>query len=310
MRSIIVGASLVALLFAVGCNLAPHQRNSVGGGGVPTATPTVENLVKYLNANAERLQPGQALNCTNVTIDVSAEAGQGGVSARMQCQPPRNFLMSGLALGSPMVDVGSNDKEFWFWSKQINPPYLYHCSYDDLAQGVKVPFPFQPEMAMTALGLARYDPTKQYTMKFANDKRGHKFIELTEQARSPDNRPIQKVTVFESTSATLPNPQVVAHILKDEQGKIICEARIRLAQVVGTNGPIIPKLIDFTWPEQKMKMTMRIENPTVIDMPPEKAADRFTRQHLHYQSVDLKTQQLDGGGLERAGATAPPVYRP
>jgi hypothetical protein len=310
MRSIILGTSLVALSCAVGCNLAPHQRNSVGGPAVNTATPTVENVVKYLNANAERLQAGQALSCTNVTIDVSAEAGQGGISARMLCQAPRNFLMSGDTLGSPMVDVGSNDKEFWFWSKQINPPYLYHCSYDDLAHGVRVPFPFQPEMAINALGLARYDPTKQYDLRTPEDKRGHKVIELTEQARSPDNKPIQRITVFDFTTRQPPNPQVIAHILKDEQGKVVCEARIRLAQFVGTNGPIIPKLIDFSWPEQKMKMTMRIENPSIIDMPPEKAAQRFTRQNLRYQSVNLATQQLDGGGLERAGATAPPVYRP
>jgi hypothetical protein len=163
-------------------------------------------------------------------------------------------------------------------------------------------------MAMTALGLARYDPTKQYNMKIGDERRGHQIIELTEQARSPDNKPIQKVTVFNLHTVEPPNPQVIAHILKDEQGKVVCEARIRLAQYVGTNGPIIPKLIDFSWPEQKMKMTMRIENPRIIDMPPEKAAQSFTRQHLQYQSVDLKTQQLDGGGLERAGATTP-IYR-
>jgi len=314
MRSIIVVASLAVLLFALGCNhLIPHKGDQGGGAAVndkPAATPTVENLVQYLNNNAKLIQPGQALNCTNVTIDASADGTQVGISARMQCQAPRNFLLSGVALGNPVVDIGSNDKEFWFWSKQFTPPYLYHCSYDDLARGVKVPFPFQPDMVLTALGLAPYDPAKKYTMQITDDKRGHKFIELTEQARSPENKPIQKVTIFNFTQVTDPSkPQVVAHVLKDEQNKVICAASIRYVQRVGgENGPIIPRIVDFNWPEQKMKMTMRIENPQFIAMPPEKAAMRFNRQNLHYQSFDLATQALDGADVQRAGATGT-IYR-
>ena len=315
MRSIIAGGSLVVLLFAVGCNIAPHRRDLGGGSGIATATPTVDKLVEYLNKNAERLQPAQALSCGNITIDVNADGQKFGVGGMMLCQTPRNFLLSGKVLGSPAVDIGSNDKEFWFWSRELktpgNPPYLYHCSYEDLARGTKVPFPFQPDMVVSALGLAKYDPVKKYDLKIADEGKGHKVILLTEHARSPENKPIQKITVFNSTQAQLPYPQVLAHILKDEQGKVICAANIQRAQHVGGDaGPIIPWIIDFNWPEQKLKMTMRIENPQIIAMPPEKAATRFTRQNLQYPSFDLASQTLDGG-VERAGATTPPptTYR-
>ncbi len=310
MRSIICAASLAALLAILGCNhLVPHQRDQGGGGIVnekPAATPTVENLVKYLNDNASRIQPGQALNCTNVTIDINADGTRVGISARMQCQAPRNFLLSGVALGNPVVEIGSNDKEFWFWSREIKPPYLYHCSYDDMARGVKVPFPFQPEMVLNALGMAPYDPAKQYTMQMGG---GNKFIELTEQARSPEGKPIQKVTVFNASAVTRADqPQVVAHILKDEQNKVVCAAYVRVVQRVGDNGPVIPRIVDFNWPEQKMKMTMRIENPQFITLTPDKVQMRFNRQNLHYQSFDLYTQKLDGAGVQQAGATGT-IYR-
>jgi hypothetical protein len=314
MRSTLCTVSLAVLLSALGCNIAPHQRGRLAGD-VPerklpeTAKPTVENLVAYLNNNAQRIQPGQALNCTNVTIDINADGRRVGIGAMMQCQAPRNFLLSGVIASNPVVDIGSNDKEFWFWSKHIDPPYLYHCSYEAMARGVKVPFPFQPDMVLGALGLAQYDPTKKYDMKIVNDKRGDPaFIELTEQARSPENKPIQKVTVFNYHQAPLPQPQVVAHILKDEQNKVICSASIRSAQQVGENGPIIPRIVDFSWPEQKMKMTMTIHNPQLIVMPPEKAALRFTRQNLRYQSFDLATQVLDGASVQQAGATGT-IYR-
>ncbi len=57
-----------------------------------------------------------------------------------------------------------------------------------------------------------------------------------------------------------------------------------------------------------MKMTMRIENPEFIAMPPEKATMRFNRQNLRYQSFDLFTQALDGAGVQQAGATGT-IYR-
>lgn len=313
MRSTLLATSLMTLLLVLGCNhLVPHQRDQGGtaiGNDKPAAAPTAEGLVKYLNDNANRIQPGQALNCENVTIDANADGTRVGVSAMMQCQAPRNFLLRGLALGNPVVDIGSNDKEFWFWGKQINPPYLYHCSYEDLARGLKMslPFPFQPDMVLNALGLTPYDPAKQYTVRMTG---GNKFIELTEQTRSPENKPIQKVTVFNASQVQRPDqPQVVAHILKDEQGKVICAASIRFVQRVGgENGPIIPQMIDFNWPEQKMKMKMTIYNPQFIAMPPEKAATRFTRQNLGHQSYDLGMGALDGAGVQQAGA-AGMMYR-
>lgn len=309
MRSIIAGGSLVVLMFALGCNNAPHIRDLRGGAAVNTTAPTVENLVGYLNENAKLLQPAEAITCGNVPIDVNADGQKVGVIGKMLCQAPRNFLMSGVVLGSPAVDIGSNDKEFWFWSREFRPAYLYHCSYDDLARGTKVPFPFQPDMVVSALGLAQYDPLKsKYRMEVTDQGKGHKAILLTEDARSPENKPIQKITVFDFNKAEVPHPQVLAHILKDERGNVICSANIRSAQRVGSNGPIIPRMIDFNWPEQKLKMTMRIENPQVIAMPPEKAAERFTRQNLHYESFDLATQTLDAG-LQRAGAATPPVIR-
>ena len=69
-------------------------------------------------------------------------------------------------LGKSAVDIGSNNDEFWYWISQDNPPYLYHCAYKDLATGkVNVPFPFQPDMVVAALGIAEYDPKGKYELR-------------------------------------------------------------------------------------------------------------------------------------------------
>lgn len=311
MRSLIAGASMVVLMATVGCHiLSPNRSEGPGGSAAvkaPTATPTVENLVEYLNNNAKRIEPGQAVNCTNMTINIDQGGNKVGVSSMLVCQAPRNFRMSGVVIGNPAVEVGSNDKEFWFWCRELKeagkPPYLYHCTYDDLAHGVNIPFPFQPDMALNALGVSPYDPSKQYNMKTVDDGRGNKLIELAEKTESLQKTPIWKVTVFDAREARMPRPQVLAHIIKDEQGRVICRANVRSTQQVGPKSFIMPKEVAFEWPEQKLQMVMRLENPRIVPMAESKAAVVFSRQTLNHPSVNLATQTLDGGGVQRAGAT-------
>jgi hypothetical protein len=311
MRSILTSSALLVVLLAIGCNLAPYRRNDTSTGGAKTsnAAPTAENLVKYLNHNAELVKADQAINCTNLTIDIVADGKPIGVSSRMICQAPRNFRMSGVVVGSPAVEVGSNEKEFWFWCREMRnpgePAYLYHCSYDALARGTKIPFPFQPEMVLKALGVAPYDATKPYEMKVVDNK-GHKTIHLSEQTLSPQNTQVKKITVFDFHEAQVPKPQVLAHILEDDKGRVICTATIQSTQQVGgSTGVILPKQLTLNWPEHKLQMKMRFENPRVVDMPAAKAATVFNRQGLQYQSFDLASQTLDSAGLQQAGA----VYR-
>jgi hypothetical protein len=306
MRSIIAASSLVVLLIALGCNFAPHKRELVGGGGaVETATPTVDNLVKYLNENAKLLDKSQALRCTNVHIEVRAERGGGGIDGMMLCQMPRNLRLAGKLLGNPFVDIGSNDKEFWYWISKNEPPYLFHCSYEAMARGARVPFPFHPDMVMEALGLAQYDPARHYELKKLTDKRGvAQAFELSEQTVSAQNQRIVKVTKFNAQRASLPQPQVLAHYLKDERGNLICAAEIRKVQQVGDKGLIVPKEVAFRWPEQKLQMTMQLWNPQVVPVTETMVANGFTRQNLTYQAYDLATGTLDRAGVQQAGATS------
>ena len=53
----------------------------------------------------------------------------------MACQKPRDFRLRAKILGTPAVDLGSNDQEFWYWISKVNPPHVYHCSYENLKTG-------------------------------------------------------------------------------------------------------------------------------------------------------------------------------
>jgi hypothetical protein len=301
MRAIIAGMSLTVLVLVVGCNVvSPHRRE----GGVRTTTddqlPTADKLVTYLNDNARRLGAGDALQCTNLSIDCKANGQAVGLGGSMICQKPRNFRLQAKVLSQPAVDIGSNDKEFWYWISKNEPPYLFHCSYDALARGTQIPFPFQPDMVVSALGLAEHDPSKKYELKAAKN-----YIELIEPSTSPQGQPIQKVTVFNRTEALPPAPQVIAHVLKDAKGEIICQAIVRRVQLDRTTNTAWPQEITFTWPSQRIEMKLQMNNLQVVKVDAQRAERVFTRNSLSYQTYDLASRSLDGAGVQRAGATAP-----
>ena len=68
------------------------------------------------------------------------------------------------------MDIGSNNEEFWFWISQAKDDdgvaRVHYCSYADMAAGkARMPFPFQPDMIVAALGMGEYDPQKEYTLR-------------------------------------------------------------------------------------------------------------------------------------------------
>jgi hypothetical protein len=302
MRSIIAGVGLVCVLL-LGCNNLPQNRGQIGRdvGQVPRETPTPEKLVKYLNDNADRVE---AIQCNNLTIDCDDHGHSVSLGGLMACQKPKNFRLKAKLLGQPGVDIGSNNEEFWYWISKADPPYVFHCSYDKLNQGnIALPFPFQPEVVISALGIAHYDPTKKYELK---ENRNN--LELIEPATSMQGHPIQHVTVFNRMAANINEgqPQVTGHILRDSKGTILCQANISRVQVNRETGAVLPLDVTLNWPSQHVKMRLSMNDVHVVKINPEGAERLFQRRDLaDRQHYDLYRRMPDGPGLQQTGAIIP-----
>jgi hypothetical protein len=295
-------ASIVCLaifLPLAGCENG-GKRFIFGPASTPAPTPagvqSAESLVNYLNANASRMQ---TLRC----VDVDGTFQNYGFRAKMMAMKPRNFLMTASALGSPIVDIGSNDVEFWFWSSKAPDPNQYFCTYKDFEDG-KVPhfpFPFQPDWIMEALGMGPYGPASKYTVE--HDARTIKLIEKT---RTPQDRAVRKVIVFNRQEVKEPNPQVQAFLLLDDgTGKEICSAQIQAVQVVATDdlreGVVVPRRMELRVPSDNIRLNLIFSGVAVntkLD------ASSFQRQPLQgVQSVDLARGPV--GGAVRGPGNAP-----
>ena len=227
---------------------------------VNTQTPTREELLNYLNRNAQRVS---TLETRDLELDITADREQVGMSGTLYCQQPRNFRLRTKVIGKEVADLGSNDQEFWFWISQNKPPDLYHCAYSDLSRGVRLPFPVQPEWVMEALGMTRYDASRPSFRpeNFTVETRGQ-TLELVEQTTSPQGQPVKKVTVFHRGNATGQTPQVTALRLYDSGNKLMCQAAIAEVRR-DASGATVPHRVLFEWPEQKLKMKMVLDGVIV-----------------------------------------------
>jgi hypothetical protein len=275
------------------------------------APPPASQLVDYLNDNARRVQ---AVRSTEVDINAKKGLMGFGLTGLLVCQKPLNFRLKGNAMSKPVVDLGSNLDEFWFWTSEEKPAYVYHCAHQELGQAKEqLAIPFKPEMFVAALGLAEYDTGKAYEVKAKNDT-----LELIEPASDPSGRRIFKVTVFNRSITRAPTPQVIAHVLRDASGKDICSATIK--EVVIDPAPpdpsrpaVLPRVVQLSWPAQKLELTMKMRDIQSVQIDPARAGRMFSRQDLAGNpSYDLGRGRPDAPGgysqgtsIQRTSAPGP-----
>jgi len=293
MRLVCSALGLGLVLALVGCsnfrfNLLDRDKNTPKPPE-PTGAPTVAQLVEYLNANSQRVQ---TMRCD----DVDLNASQGlqlmpGLSGRMVCQGQRFFRMKAGLLGKDQIDLGSNDQEFWFWIRQFDPPHQFHCSYQALEEGkVKVMLlPFQPDWVMETMGLGKYGPAERYELQVEPEK-----FKLVERTKSPQGKAVRKVIVFNRREARGTVPQITDYqLIDDASNKEICSAKVTEVQVVDrTSLAVIPRRLELRWPEEKFKLTMKLNGVTINQQVPGTAFVRAPMPGV--SSYDLATGRLDG----------------
>jgi hypothetical protein len=297
MRHLTAVLGLSAILLLSGCadskwSIFRHQQDSAQLM-TQQQPPTADQLVAHLNRNAAQIH---ALVCSNVDLDCKQGLQQWHIPSKLACQKPRNFRLMATVVGHSEADIGSNDYEFWYWIKR-GDPYLIHCSYQDLEKGVRIPFPFQPEWVMEALGMAQYDPRESYEV-LQKDR----TYQLVQNTRNAQGQRVRKVIVF-----NMQNGQVTDHILTDLNGRReICRAHID-EHIEVRQGVVLPRRIVFTYPAESLSLKMTLwHRADEVTVDPQFDAERinalFRRPVLQgVPSYDLARGPDSTNAVQRAG---------
>lgn len=246
-----------------------------------------EALVDYLNDNAANMQ---SLRC----VDIDGLIQGYGFKGKMMAMKPRNFLMTATVLRSTIVDLGSNENEFWFWSSKAPEPHQYYCSYKDFESG-KVshfPFPFQPDWIMESFGMGPYGPPSKYTV----EPDGRTGVKLVERTRTPQGVAVRKVIVMSRKQEYSPTPQVRAHqLLDDATGKEICSAQIQ--ETKNIRGVVVPVRVEFRVPDQNMNLKLTFNGMTLNELRADSDLAVFQRHPMQgVSSIDLARGPTGGTG--------------
>jgi len=301
--NVLITAALLSLLGS-GCNLLGPKRTPKDDPPPPLPTaddrkPSAEQLISYLNKQADHLE---SIETRSLDIDVKAQGSTVSLDGSLYCQKPRNFKLVGRKLGMEQVLVGSNADRFWFYVKQDPSNALFHCSYTDFEKGVDLPYPFDPEWVLEALGMARI--TAGENTKVEEDRGHYKLIEET----TLRGQKVKKLTVFHKGNSRDSQPQIVSRSMVDvATGKTLCTAVIKeVSRIPAERGDglppryvVCPRVIQLEWPQQDTKMTLDLGKMTVNR--------GISQDQFDMPSVGAK--QVDLGKYRPAGRVVPAGYR-
>jgi RNA polymerase sigma factor (sigma-70 family) len=257
--------AVVATIAALGAATLTQMTVAVGeppNGGPQAArvtkpawppVPTAEQLVRYLNDSSEGLR---SLNCSDAYLDFAYHDSTVGIIANFACRESGKFRLRGSLAGRLALDVGSNEREWWYWTPLGGPPALRHFpTRDSKPENAAWPVPFRPEWLLEGLGLAKLDPA---TPREVIARTG--TYELVEKAETAQGQSAFKVTVFRRAAAAV---QVPERLIRDPRGRVLCRATVGDLIPVGTTGKALPGEVEFDFPGRGATMRVKWNGATI-----------------------------------------------
>jgi len=272
MRVAVIIAAVAVLALSTGCEWLDRMRpksNDVPSGPVQGKTST--ELVSYLNGQSKALN---SVRYSDASIEVYVgKENYTPTDSSLVVATPRNFLLvGGRHVMANLVNIGSNSQEFWMYSRFPEQNYVV-CSHADFpTAGNKLPFPFDPDWALQALGMTEYPPDLIYTVE-KNERQRELWLSF--DTKTPQGTPVKRVVVFAAEPMNGSQPQIRRHLILDSAGKTIATAEVREVSTmqVGldpqTRKPMyaqVPTRVSLDWPQQQFKMELKLPKPRVNEM--------------------------------------------
>ena len=203
----------------------------------PTKRPntTQIQLIKTLNARAKAVKQLSA----PVTIKIP---GAPKIKGSLQVEfPKRMRLKAGVMRVSEMgVDAGSNEQQFWVWSKMSlpgSPAALYFANHAEYQNSqARNQIPLQPEQIINALSLVTLDPNGQHYGPFPE---GKKYVRLY-TIENVNGAPQTRVLLINASTAAVEQTSVY-----DENNKLVAYANASKFKKQGNSNISLPQKVEI-----------------------------------------------------------------
>ena len=145
------------------------------------------------------------------------------------------------------MDLGSNQDIFWFWSKRINPPYLYFSKHENLSN-TNLKSALNPILMIESLNISEIKIKEIKSFK-TNDNN----LLIFEKRPSPTKEILDLVTIID-----IPTKTIVEKYLLNNSGDKIVRTNYRQNKIF------------FEYYEENISMEWDLTNMKINDIIPDK----------------------------------------
>lgn len=258
------------------------------------APPTKEQLMAQVNMNTQRVQ---SLESTGATLGLK---GFPSIRAQIYMVPTMKFRMIGeTALTGQLLDLGSNEEEFWVWGRGFNSPGLMYARHDEFNRTMaKTMLPVDPSWVAQAMGLARFDPNDYHQGPFPTAS-GNYEIRTTMNSSSGQ---ITKVTVIDKQYG-----YVLEQHMYDGAGQPIASALASNHRYDPSYGVSLPYKVDIRLPKSGMDFSISVIGYRINQLT--EGSGTFTRPRRpdvpEINLVGNAGQPMPGGQVYSSGQPLP-----
>jgi len=178
-------------------------------------------------------------SCTNAKFTVSSDGSKYNLTGTFYFEANRKLNMRVNSWVGEEFFMGSNDVEFWFWSKRMQPAVLHFAKYRDYSK-TRLKSVFNPTVVIESLGFQILNFQKPVTVVDVGEK-----LCLMEPMVDTLGATIVKMTFVKKNTY-----KIIGQIISDTNGKAIASS-----EILAWNGEL-PKQILYNWHEEKRVMVL------------------------------------------------------
>ncbi|MGE5754770.1 MAG: hypothetical protein ACM35G_03490 [Planctomycetaceae bacterium] len=250
--------ALQATLALAGCRTAGVGNLTRPEPIAPPSSLSARGLIAEHNRNAKRIQSFEA----KPSITIRSEQMSGGISGMLALERPRSFKLDLFnTIGSKIGDIGSNDAEFWFWTKDGKQRAIYYCNYDDLASS-SLAATFQPDWIVEAMGL-RIIPEEEADEITVRRGTEPGTLVLTHRPTKSGGQTFTRVTILDESTRRIK----VHKLFSGDQKVLLAQATVTggyqsvpITSAAGETGEavFVPRALKLDWVQEKLALEVTL----------------------------------------------------
>jgi hypothetical protein len=208
---------------------------------VPEVVPQSEEVPKIVSEVNKNNAKIITFFCEKVSIQTWNQGMRFRSQGELYYEPTKRFRFCIRSLMGEEADIGSNDTNFWFWSKRSKEPGLYYAKYEDFNH-TRLKTPLNPIWLRGSLG---FDPVDVKGAKFSDQ--GNNFVVVHETRNSIGGKIYSYIFIDKE------NKRIHGLALSDFKNRLLASCEI-------TYSDNLLSKIFYSWNEENRSMLIEFQN--------------------------------------------------